>query len=187
MVDVQNDFCPGGSLAVKDGDAVVAPLNKIISKFVEAHLPVFITRDWHPADHCSFKAQGGIWPPHCVAGTHGAEFHPGLHIPEGAVVISKGTKRDKEAYSAFQGTDLMERLKSLGIDEVIIGGLTTEYCVRESTHDAISSGINVRVMGDCIRGVEVHRGDSKRAIEDIARAGASMTTSQEELLRVAQY
>ncbi len=166
---------------MENGDAVVPPLNKMIRAFNEAHLPVLFTRDWHPANHCSFKAQGGIWPPHCIAGTHGAGLHPGLAIPKGAVVIDKGTEPEKEAYSGFQGTDLAKRLKSLGVDTVVIGGLTTEYCVRESSHDAISSGFKVRVMEDCIRGVEVHKGDSKKAIDDMAREGVTLTKSKDEL------
>ncbi len=181
VVDVQNDFCPGGSLAVKEGDAVVAPLNKMIGAYSEARLPVLFTRDWHPADHCSFKAQGGIWPPHCVAGTHGAEFHPKLSVPKGDVVISKGTEQDKEAYSAFEGTDLAKRLNALRVDEVVIGGLTAEYCVRESSRDAIAAGFKVRVLRDCIRGVEVHRGDTKRAYDEMVSLGVTMTDSKDEL------
>ena len=177
MVDVQNDFCPGGALAVKGGDEVVPKLNKVIRAFSKAGLPVFFTRDWHPPNHRSFKSQGGIWPPHCVRGTPGAEFHPGLRVPPQAAVISKGTKPKFEAYSGFQGTELERRLKELGVKRILIGGLTTDYCVKESSLDAMDAGFEVMVLRDCIRGVNLHPHDSELAIRKIVARGAVLLDS----------
>ena len=185
VVDVQVDFCPGGALAVKDGDEVVSGLNRVIKAFERRSLPIFFTRDWHPVDHISFKSRGGIWPSHCVQGTPGAKFHPGLRIPAAAVIISKGTSRDAEAYSGFQGTGLEERLKSLGINEIFLGGLTTDYCARETTLDAHKAGFVVTVMEDCIRAVDARPGDGARALADMRRVGAKLATSEEVAKRLA--
>jgi len=179
VVDVQVDFCPGGSLAVKNGSDVVPRLNRVIKAFERRSLPIFFTRDWHPADHISFRRRGGIWPPHCVQGTPGAEFHPGLRIPAAAVVISKGNSRNAEAYSGFRGTDLEERLKILGIDEIFLGGLTTDYCVRETALDARDAGFSVIFMEDCIRAVDARPRDGDRAIADMRKAGAKPVSSSE--------
>ncbi len=178
VVDVQRDFCLGGSLAVKDGDKVVQGLNKVIAEFSDSGLPIFFTRDWHPPNHISFKAREGPWPPHCVQGTPGAEFHPKLKVPSTAVVISKGTDPDREAYSGFQGTDLGDRLKELGVEKIVLGGLTTDYCVRESTLDALAIGLKVEVLTDCVRGVNVRPGDSEKALGEIVSMGAKLTSSK---------
>lgn len=140
-------------------------------------MPVFFTRDWHPSNHISFKNQGGVWPPHCVQGTRGAEFHPGLRIPPGSVIISKGDKPTAEAYSGFQGTDLELRLRRMGVDEVFLGGLTTDYCVRESVIDARRAGFQVDVLEDCVRAVDAKPGDGAKALADMRKAGAKLTTS----------
>ena len=179
VIDVQRDFCPGGALAVKNGDEVVPGLNRVIEAFERQSLPMFFTRDWHPADHISFASRGGIWPPHCVQGMPGAEFHPGLRIPAAAVIISKGSARDGEAYSGFQGTDLEERLKRLAVDKIFLGGLTTDYCVRESALDARKAGFSVTVMRDCVRAVDAKPGDGGRALADMRRAGAKLAMSSE--------
>jgi nicotinamidase/pyrazinamidase len=184
-VDVQRDFCPGGALAVKNGDEVVPRLNRVIKAFERASLPIFFTRDWHPADHISFRSRGGIWPPHCVQRTSGAEFHPDLRIPPAAVIISKGSSRDAEAYSGFQGTDLEERLRGLGVDEIYLGGLTTDYCVRESTLDARKAGFSVTVIEDCIKAVDAKPGDGDRALADMRRVGAELATSSEVVRQLA--
>jgi len=164
---------------------VVPGLNKLNEEFEHRGLPIFFTRDWHPPDHISFRSRGGIWPPHCVQGTPGAEFHPGLRIPRAAVIISKGTSRDAEAYSGFQGTDLKVRLRGLRVDEIFLGGLTTDYCVRESTLDARKAGFPVTVIEDCIRGVDAKPGDSERALADMTRVGARLATSSEVVKRLA--
>ncbi|HXW36787.1 MAG TPA: isochorismatase family protein, partial [Nitrososphaerales archaeon] len=136
VVDVQRDFCPGGALAVKDGDAMVSRINRLTEAFVSVSMPVYFTRDWHPRNHCSFKGQGGIWPPHCVRGTAGAKFASGLLVPPGAVVISKGTKPDQEAYSGFQGTHLAEMMNDKGVTKIFAVGLATDYCVKNTVLDA---------------------------------------------------
>ncbi len=187
VVDVQTDFCSGGSLAVKEGDKVVPKLNRVIAAFTKAGLPVFFTRDWHPPNHMSFKSQGGAWPPHCVKGTPGAEFHPKLKVPHRAAVISKGTEPNLEAYSGFQGTDLGKRLKELGVREIFLGGLTTDYCVKESSLDALGIGLKVDVLKDCIRGVDVHEGDSELALREIAAKGAKLASSSDAIKLAAGH
>jgi nicotinamidase/pyrazinamidase len=185
VVDVQNDFCHGGALAVKEGDQVVPKLNKVIEAARRAGLPIFFTRDWHPPNHMSFKNQGGTWPPHCVQRTHGAEFHPHLEVPLGAVTISKGDKPDAEAYSGFQGTDLAKRLRDLHVHEVILGGLTTDYCVKESSLDALHAGFAVTVMKDCVKAVNARRGDGASALRSIQAAGTKIVTSDTVIKELA--
>ena len=172
VTDIQNDFLPGGSLAVSHGDEVVPVLNRYIGAFLAQGLPVYATRDWHPERHCSFHAQGGPWPPHCVAGTRGAEFAATLTLPPDATVISKATSQDQEAYSSFQGTDLDRRLRAAGIHRVFIGGLTTDYCVLNTVRDACQLGYEVFLLTDAIRAVDVQPGDGLRAEEEMARLGA---------------
>ncbi|MDG6901453.1 MAG: nicotinamidase [Nitrososphaerota archaeon] len=178
VIDVQRDFCPGGSLAVEDGDEIVAPLNRAITAFERLGLPVLFTRDWHPHNHISFAAQGGPWPPHCVQGTPGADFQPGLLVPRSAVVISKGDRPSSEAYSGFQGTDLGARLKKHGVDEVYLGGLATDYCVKESALDALRAGFRVNLLEDCVRAVNAKAGDGSRALEEMKAAGVVLTTAE---------
>jgi len=170
---------------VKNGDAVVPRLNVVIKAAEAAGVPIFYTRDWHPRNHISFREQGGIWPPHCVQDTKGAEFHPALTVPATATVISKGNNPRKEAYSGFQGTDLSKRLKTLAVDEVFIGGLTTDYCVKESSLDALHEGFAVDVMTDCVRAVNVKPGDGMRALQAAKKAGAKLTTSKAAMKRLA--
>jgi nicotinamidase/pyrazinamidase len=138
VTDIQNDFLSGGSLAVSGGDEVVPVLNRYIDIFVTRNLPVFATRDWHPEHHCSFRAQGGPWPPHCIVGTHGADFAAALRLPPSAVIISKATTPEHDAYSSFLRTDLDRQLRDAGIRRIFIGGLTTDYCV--ATEEMIALG-----------------------------------------------
>jgi nicotinamidase/pyrazinamidase len=172
VVDVQNDFLPGGALAVSRGDEVVQVLNAAIERFRLSGLPVLATRDWHPANHCSFKAQGGIWPPHCVADTAGAQFAPGLTLPDEATIISKAVSPERDAYSGFAGTDLDARLRAAGVRRVFVGGLATDYCVLSTVRDARSAGFEVVLLLDAIRAVDVHPGDGERAIEEMKALGA---------------
>ena len=172
-------------MPVKGGDDVVPGLNRVIGAFERCGLPVFFTRDWHPLDHISFKSRGGQWPPHCIQGTSGADFHPKLRIPPTAIIISKGDDVNSEAYSGFQGTDLKERLGMAGADEVFLGGLTTDYCVRQSTLDALGAGFEVSVLEDCIRAVDLKPGDGNRSIADMRKAGARFTTSVEVVRKLA--
>src|SRR3989338_587461 len=151
IVDVQNDFLPGGSLAVPRGDEVVTALNSYLHIFASRNLPVYATRDWHHARHCSFRDHGGIWPSHCVAGTRGAELAKALQLPPSAVIISKATTPEQDAYSGFQGTDLDQRLRAANIRRLFIGGLATDYCVLNTVRDALRLGYEVLLLIDGIR------------------------------------
>ena len=173
VVDVQNDFCPGGSLAVERGDEVVAPLNRLISEFLERGEPVFKSRDWHPARTKHFAAYGGTWPVHCVQGTRGAEFHPELLDDPRVRIISKGTG-DEDQYSAFDGTDLAELLRERGVTELLVGGLATDYCVKNTVLDALREGFKVKALTEAMRGVNLRPGDDARAVEEMRRAGAEI-------------
>ena len=173
IVDVQKDFLPGGSLAVSHGDEVVPVLNRYLALARRKRLPVFASRDWHPARHCSFKARGGPWPEHCVAGTPGAAFAPGLELSADAVIISKGAQEQADAYSAFEGTDLALRLRAIGIKRLLIGGLATDYCVRATVRDALGEGFDVLLLQDAIRAVNVKPGDGERAEREMQDAGAT--------------
>ncbi|KAI5916410.1 isochorismatase family protein [Thauera sp. 2A1] len=179
VVDVQRDFLPGGALGVPDGDAVVPVLNRCMELFLRVNLPIVLSRDWHPADHCSFRAQGGPWPPHCIAASPGAAFAPGLAVPEHAHIVSKATTAVADAYSAFQRTGLGERLRSLGCGRLFIGGLATDYCVLATVRDAIGEGFDVVVLRDAMRAVNVHPGDGARAEHDMTEAGAQLVTSKQ--------
>lgn len=176
VVDVQRDFCPGGALAVPRGNEVVPVVNRLLG--LTDWLTV-ATRDWHPPDHCSFKAQGGIWPPHCVAGTEGADFHPALDRARVHHIVSKAVTRDAEAYSGFQGTDLAALLASRGIRRAVVCGLATDYCVKATALDARRAGWEVVLITDAIRGVEVNPGDCAKALEEMEIAGIHKATSGE--------
>ncbi|MCX7826870.1 MAG: bifunctional nicotinamidase/pyrazinamidase [Verrucomicrobiae bacterium] len=171
VVDVQNDFCPGGALPVRDGDQVVAPLNRYAAIFAHAGAAVIATRDWHPPDHCSFRPQGGPWPVHCVRGTPGAAFHPQLKLPPGAIIISKAENPAVESYSFFGDSGLEHPLAGRGIRKLFIGGLATDYCVKWTALDALRRGFVTCLLTDAIRGVEVHPGDSAAAVEEMKAAG----------------
>jgi len=172
VVDLQNDFLPGGSLAVPSGDEVIPKLNRYIRAFVERDLPIYATRDWHPPNHCSFKAQGGPWPPHCIAGTPGANFADTLALPRDATIISKAQSRQADAYSGFQGTDLGDRLRRAGIARVFVGGLATDYCVLNTVKDARTQGFDVMLLVDAIRAVNVNPGDAEAAEAEMRQRGA---------------
>ena len=176
VIDVQNDFVPGGSLAVPRGDEVVPVLNRYIAAFSAAALPIVATRDWHPADHCSFKPQGGPWPVHCVAGTPGAEFVRSLALPATATLISKDTGRDRNTYSGFADTDLAQRLRAMGTRRLFVGGLATDYCVLNTVKDALALGFEVRLLADAIRAVDVRPGDGAKAQAEMIRLGAKPMT-----------
>lgn len=174
IVDVQNDFLPGGSLAVPDGDAVIAPINRYAALFAKSAHPVFATRDWHPRDHCSFKSRGGPWPPHCVADSRGAAFATGLALPETATVISKATDPDRDAYSGFQATGLERQLRAKGVKRVFVAGLATDYCVLATVKDALAHGFEAVVLADAVRAVNVTPGDGERAIGEMRALGATV-------------
>jgi nicotinamidase/pyrazinamidase len=174
VVDVQNDFLPGGALAVADGDAVVPVLNRCLAMWRARGLPVFATRDWHPPGHVSFRERGGPWPPHCVAGSPGAAFAPALALGPESVVVSKGTTADRDAYSGFEGTDLDGRLRARGVRRVFVGGLATDYCVLNTVRDALARGYAAVVVADAIRAADVRPGDGRRAEEEMRRLGARL-------------
>lgn len=176
VVDVQNDFCPGGALPVPEGDRVVAVSTEYIQLFLKEGMPIYATRDWHPESHLSFKERGGPWPPHCVQGTKGAAFHPQLTLPKNVTILSKGIDPNKEAYSGFQGTDLTERLRRQKIEQVFVGGLATDYCVKNTVLDALKAGFKTVLLEDASRGVNIHPEDSKQAVEEMRKAGASIVT-----------
>lgn len=176
VVDIQIDFLPGGALGVRGGDAVIPVLNAWIDAFERAQRPIFLTRDWHPADHCSFHERGGPWPPHCVAGSVGAELSRELRQPANAIIISKATTRDAEAYSAFAGTDLERQLAKRGVRRIFLGGLATDYCVLNASLDALKAGLQVVVIDDAVCAVDVHPGDGAAALEAIRRAGGVLAS-----------
>lgn len=179
IVDVQRDFLPGGTLAVLDGDAVVEPLNACITCFVARRLPVIASRDWHPADHCSFRDFGGPWPPHCIAQSPGAGFAPGLRLPPDVFIVNKGTARDRDDYSAFGRTDLHARLRDGHVLRLFVGGLATDYCVRATVLDALTRGYRVVVVRDAVAAVDVQPGDGAQALRQMREAGALLAASGE--------
>jgi nicotinamidase/pyrazinamidase len=179
VVDVQFDFLPGGALGVARGERVIAPLNACLAAFAAHRLPVFATRDWHPAEHCSFHAQGGPWPPHCVAGTQGAAFPPELKLPRDAAIVSKATTADRDAYSGFAGTDLESRLRAAGVKRLVVGGLATDYCVLQTVLDARRLGFDVIVLREAIAAVDLQPGDGERALAQMQAAGATLAGRRE--------
>lgn len=178
VVDVQNDFCPGGSLAVAKGDEVVAPLNELIKEFLDRGEPVFKSRDWHPATAKHFAVYGGIWPVHCVQDTPGAEFHKDLSDDPRVTVISKGIDESADGYSAFDGTNLAQILRDQGVTEVWVGGLATDYCVKHTVLDALNQGFEVKALADAMRAVNLKPDDGALAIAEMRSAGAEITGSE---------
>lgn len=174
--DVQNDFLPGGRLAVPEGEQIIPVLNRYIGQFSHRQLPVFAIRDWHPANHCSFIQQGGPWPEHCVAGSKGAEFSADLHLPVSALVISKGTDVEQDGYSGFTNRTFKEQLDNAGVRRLFIGGLATDYCVLNTVRDALSHHYNVVLLTDAIRAINVRRQDGENAINEMIQQGAIPVT-----------
>lgn len=171
VVDVQNDFCPGGTLAVSHGDEVVGPLNKEIDAFLDRGEPVYKSRDWHPPTTKHFKKYGGKWVDHCVQNTPGAEFHPALRDDPRIEVISKGLG-DKNCYSAFDETNLASKLHQQHVEELVVGGLATDYCVKSTVLDALKRGFKVKALKNAMRAVVPS--DGERAIEEMRAAGAEI-------------
>ena len=176
VVDVQNDFLPGGALPVAHGDEVIAPLNEYLARFAAAGRPIVATRDWHPPNHCSFAEQGGPWPAHCVADTPGAAFAGNLELPAQTQVVSKAMQAEHEAYSGFQGTQLARTLEGAGVSRVFIGGLATDVCVLNTVRDALQAGFETCLLLDASRAVDVTPGDGQRAIEEMQAKGAQPLT-----------
>jgi nicotinamidase/pyrazinamidase len=182
LVDVQNDFCPGGTLPVPGGDRVIPALNRAIDRFTADGRPVYASRDWHPPDTRHFLAAGGPWPSHCVADSIGAQFHPDLRLPPPATIVSKGADRTDDGYSAFEGVTgagrtLAEHLRMHGISTLYVGGLATDYCVRASVLDARRAGLRVAVLTDGIAGIGPD--DTERALEEMREAGATLVSTDD--------
>ncbi len=183
VVDVQNDFCPGGALGVPDGDRIIPRVNRVLELFARRGLPILATRDYHPQVTKHFKAFGGAWPPHCVQGTKGARFHPDLRLPKHTIILSKGMDPEQDSYSGFQalndgGRDLESVVHDMGIDEIFLCGLATDYCVRATALDALRRGIRVRVLEDAVMGVDLKPGDSEAALEEMRMAGVPFVESR---------
>ena len=174
LVDVQRCFCPGGSLPVREGDKVVPILNKYAQIFHKAGAIIYATHDWHPSNHVSFKSRGGPWPPHCIQGTEDAAFHPDLKLPPRTEIISKAMNPDLEAYSGFDGTNLGVNLREKGVKRVYVGGLATDYCVRNTVLDALKEGFKTVLLTDAIKGVEVKPGDIECAVTMMVEKGAEL-------------
>ena len=177
VVDVQNDFCPGGALPAPGGNDIIEALNRHLGEAREHEILVYATRDWHPAVTTHFKEYGGPWPPHCVQGSAGAQFHPHLKLPADAIVISKGDDPARDGYSAFEGhtsagTPLLHDLRDRHVTTLYIAGIATDYCVKTTALDAVQAGIDVRVLKDAITGIDVRPGDVDRALAEVTRAGA---------------
>jgi nicotinamidase/pyrazinamidase len=183
IVDVQNDFCPGGALPVAEGDEVVPVLRRLAARFAALGLPVYASRDWHPPDSLHFAVHGGAWPVHCVQGTEGARLRDDLYLPPTAAIVTKGQGRHDEGYSAMVGDvagrgSLEDDLRARGVDRLYVGGLATDYCVRHTVLDALRRGFAVTLLTDAIRAVDVSRGDGDRALDEMRRGGATLASSR---------
>ena len=176
IVDVQNDFCPGGALPVPEGDQVVPVLNDYITIFKKAKASIFATREWHPPNHRSFKAQGGQWPPHCVQDTKGAKFHPDLKLPSHTMIVSKAMNPLKENYSGFESAELANTLRKQGVVRVFVGGLATDYCVKNTVLDALKLGFVTVLLSDAIAGINAEPDDAAKAIDELTESSAEQAT-----------
>lgn len=172
IIDLQNDFVPGGALAVPRGDEILARVGELIDS--GRFELIVATRDWHPADHQSFKQQGGPWPPHCVQGTAGAEIHARVPRDKLDVVVDAGYEPELEGYSGFEETELETVLRENDIERVTVVGLATDYCVRATAQGALDRGFDVVVDRGGVRGIDVEPGDSDRALDELAQAGAEI-------------
>ncbi len=183
IVDLQNDFCPGGALAVPEGDKVVPVIQSWVNQFHQEREVIVTTQDAHPAHHISFHERGGPWPPHCIEGTVGFRLHPDLWLPADTPRFHKGFDLNRDAYSGFEARlseggartlPLAAFLHQEGVTDVYVAGLATDYCVRATVLDAIKAGFKTWVIADGVRGVDVHSGDSDRALVEMARHGAEL-------------
>ena len=179
IVDVQKDFCPGGALPAPGGDRIVPALNRHIAEARDREMLVYASRDWHPPVTSHFKQHGGEWPPHCVQGTAGAQFHPDLKLPADAIIVSKGDDPAKPGYSAFDGhtasgKTLLHDLRERNVTRLYVAGIATDYCVKATALDAVQAGLDVRVLTDAITGIDVHPGDAARAVDEMSKVGAAI-------------
>jgi nicotinamidase/pyrazinamidase len=172
LVDVQQDFCPGGALPVPEGDRVVPVLNRWLAAARRAGLPVYASRDWHPARHLSFREQGGDWPPHCLQDSEGARFHPDLQLPDDVVKVTKGVRFDQDQYSALDQTGLAAQLQRDGVRRLWVGGLALDVCVQASVLDALSAGLSVMLLADAARPVAADK--AEKVLAELQDAGAEI-------------
>jgi nicotinamidase/pyrazinamidase len=179
IADIQNDFLPGGALGIAGGDTIIPALTTYLRRFQARNLPIFLTRDWHPPNHCSFRTQGGPWPPHCVAGSPGSLPPRNFEIPVSAVIIYKAIDPDEEAYSAFHHTPLLRHLRAIGVQRLFVGGLATDYCVLNTVKDARALGYDVCLLTDGIKAVNLNPEDGRRAEEEMVRLGAIPITLEQ--------
>jgi nicotinamidase/pyrazinamidase len=180
VVDVQRDFCPGGALPAQGGERIIPAVNRYLEEARDLEMPVYASRDWHPAKTTHFKPYGGEWPPHCVQDTEGAQFHPRLALEPDVIVISKGDDPARPGYSAFEGRTpegqpLLTDLRSRRIESVYVAGLTTEYCVKQTVLDALQAGLHAVVLTNAIAGIDAHPGDADRALAEMLAAGAELS------------
>ena len=179
IVDMQNDFCPGGALAVAGGDEIVPVINGYMALFRGKGLPIIASRDWHPRETKHFEKYGGYWPEHCVQGSFGAMFRAGLLLPPDTPVFSKGMDPDRDDYSALQARNdagtLTEFFIKEGVQALYICGVATDYCVLQTALEGLQLGFSVTVLVDAVRGVDLRQGDSERALEELAATGAVFT------------
>lgn len=175
VVDVQRDFCAGGALEVPGGDEVVPVINHWIAAAQQCGARIVASRDWHPPDHVSFRAQGGPWPAHCVQGSPGAEFHPDLKLPGEAEIVSKGLRPDRDNYSAFHDTPLADELRRDDVRRVFVSGLALDVCVRQTALDARRAGLEVHVIQDATRAIDADRAND--AVEELKQAGVFFDTT----------
>ncbi len=176
ITDMQKDFLPGGALPIKEGDLLLPVINEYITIFKSTKAKIIASRDWHPPNHMSFIQHGGPWSPHCVQGSEGAQFHPGLKLPDDVFVVSKATDPKREAYSVFDDTGLNEQLTVWGITRIFICGVATDYCIVNSTLDARKLGFDVVVLSDGTRGLDVKPGDVDEAFQTMADVGSMQAT-----------
>ncbi|MFM2479959.1 isochorismatase family protein [Celerinatantimonas sp. YJH-8] len=181
VVDVQNDFLPGGTLGIDQADRILPPLNQAITLFEKTHQLIIFSRDWHPENHCSFSEYAGPWPRHCVANTHGAAFSRQINWPTQAFIVSKARAAQEDAYSAFQGTHLAEQLQQFNITRLLICGLATDYCVLQTTLDALKHGFSCYLLTDAMAAVNVRETDGKQALEKMLESGAILISSDQLL------
>ena len=172
VVDIQNDFCPGGALPVPEGDQVIPVINRWIDQAERVGATIVLTRDWHPANHCSFETEGGPWPVHCVQRTPGAEYHPDLRTPQSAIYVDKATDPARENFSDFAGTALGEQLRRKRVQRLFVGGLALDYCVRATVLEGLTEGFEIHLLLSATRSVDVKAGDGQRAIDEMRAAGA---------------
>ena len=182
VVDVQRDFCPGGALAAPGGDRIVPAINTYVGHAEELGMPIYASRDWHPPVTTHFKEYGGEWPPHCVQGSEGAAFHPQLRLPANAIVISKGADPQRPGYSALdgrtpEGRPFLDDLRDRGIETLYVAGIATDYCVKQTALDALRAGLQVTVLTDAIAPIDAQPGDADRALAEMTRAGAQLSTA----------